>query len=392
MPRLTLSSLLRTAARDVRRILFARAADAANFNAQAKNVQNILRHWSVADVRPVVVSFGAPDPGVAANPNVDIIAIAPDRLWRAKLFAAYLGAFDAVFCPGLHHYADWAALKLRALGGRPLRIIGTVEGLLSAEGDDAVDRAYSDVAGHPVYSQKVAPKIWRRADELLMMADKIIAISPFLARQTAARYEADVAMLPLGVDGALFQRAQWERRTRPHVVCAAHVQPHKQPEIFVRLAARFPQANFTWFGEGELRAGLVAQAARDNIANVTFPGLVAPDVLACAFGAADIMVLPSRNEGVPKVTQEAAASGLAQIVFGFYETPSVSGGVNGFVVWNESEMAEKLATLIADAGLRERMGRAGADMARNWRWDLVAPRWQAVILETALDEKTSARL
>lgn len=363
-----------------KRVLFARDADASNFNAQAKNAQNILRRWRSSEFRPAIFSFYAPDASVAANPNVDTISIAPDRFWRAKVFVVYMGRFDAVFCPGLHHFADWAALKTRALSGRPLPIVTTMEGLLGVEGDDAVDQRFSEIAGHPTYSQKISRSHWRRTEDLYVMAKHIIAISPFLARQGSVRYGTKVSMLPLGVDVTLFRREHWARHARPRVVCAANVRAHKQPHVFLDLARRFPQADFIWFGEGELRGALNENAAREGIANVAFPGLLAPQALAREFIEADIMVLPSRNEGVPKVTQEAAAAGLAQIIFGFYEAPSVANGVNGFVVWEEEEMAERLATLLGDRDLIERMGRAGAKMAEAWSWDIVAPQWEAAII------------
>ena len=364
----------------MKRILFARSADAANVNAQAKNAQHILRHWRSTEVRPAIFSFYAPDPELAANPNVDIISIAPDRLWRAKIFLAYMRRFDAVFCPGIHHFADWAALKARVLLGRPLPVITTVEGLLGIGGDDALDDRYSELAGHPVVSQKVPASEWRRGEALQAMADHIIAISPFLARQARTRYGVKVSGLPLGVDVSLFRRPRWSRRARPRVVCAANVSVHKRPQVFLDLAARFAEADFVWFGEGELRKALIDEAAGKGIANIAFPGALAPEAVAREFAAADVMVLPSRSEGVPKITQEAAAAGLAQIVFGFYEAPTVVDGVNGFVVWDDNEMAQRLAALLADRDLIERMGRAGAGMAQAWSWDKVAPRWEDRII------------
>lgn len=365
-----------------RRVLFARAADASNVNAQAKNAQNILRHWHSAELRPVIFSFFEPDQRVADNPNVDIISIPADRLWYARLFAAYMARYEAVFCPGLHYYADWLALKLRALSGRSLPIIMTMEGLLGVAGDDSQDRAFSEIAGHPVYSQKISRSHWRRVEDLYRMANHVIAISPFLGRQARARYSADVSVLPLGVDVALFCRKQWARRERPRVVCAANVRAHKQPELFLALARRFPQADFVWFGEGELRQPLAEKAAREGIRNIAFPGVVSPAALAQVFAGSDIMVLPSRGEGVPKVTQEAAAAGLAQVIFGFYEAPSVVDGINGFVVWDEEEMAVRLGTLLADRDLTERMGRAGEQMAQAWSWEKIAPQWEAKIIES----------
>ena len=364
-----------------KRILFARSADADNLNAQSKNVQHILRHWRSSQYRPAVFSFYAPDEGVAANANVDIIRIAPDRLWRAKVFATYTQRFDAVFCPGLHHFADWAALKVRALFGRPLLMVTTMEGLLGVEGDAAFDKNYSKIAGHPAFSQKIPRGHWRRVNDMYQMTNSIIAISPFLTRQAIELYRAKVSTLSLGVDVALFRRVHWERRLRPQIVCAANVSAHKQPYVFVELAKRFPNADFIWFGEGELRAPLREQAIKAGITNVSFPGALAHDALAKEFSSSDIMVLPSHNEGVPKVTQEAAAAGLAQIIFGFYEAPTVVDGVNGFVVWSEEEMVERLATLLADPDLVQRFGRAGARMAEEWSWDVIAPQWEQRITE-----------
>jgi glycosyltransferase involved in cell wall biosynthesis len=367
--------------------LFARSADASNFNAQAKNAQLILRHWNSREYRPTIFAFSPPDPAVAANPNVDILRIAPDRLWRARVFATYLRGFDAAFYPGIHHLADWAALRMRATLGRPLPFVTTIEGLIGLEEDERFDHDYSKVANHPVYSQKIASAHWRRMRDLYAMSSHIIAISPFLAKQAKARYGDKVSVLPLGVDLALFRRVQWERRTRPRVVCAANVRAHKRPHVFAALARRFPEADFVWFGEGELRGPLNAQAAREGLVNLSFPGSLAPEALAREFTASDIMVLPSQSEGVPKVTQEAAAGGLAQVVFGYYEPPTVTDGQNGFVVWSDEDMAERLAALLNDRGLIEQMGRAGVAMAQAWSWDVVAPQWQAAIVDAITDHK-----
>jgi glycosyltransferase involved in cell wall biosynthesis len=372
-----------------KRILFARPADANNHNAQAKNLQSILRHWRSSDFRPAVFSFFTPDDGIAANANVDIIHIEPNRLWRARVFATYMEQFDAVFCPGVHHLADWAALKARAFLSRSITIIMTMEGLLGVEGDATFDKNYSKIAGHPAFSQKIPRRHWRRVNDMYQMTNFIIAISPFLTRQAIALYRAKVSTLSLGVDVALFRRVHWERRLRPQVVCAANVSAHKQPYVFVELAKRFPNADFIWFGEGELRAPLREQAIKAGITNVSFPGALTHDALAKEFSSSDIMVLPSHNEGVPKVTQEAAAAGLAQIIFGFYEAPTVVDGINGFVVWSVEEMVKRLATLLADPDLVQRFGRAGARMAEEWSWDVVAPQWEQRITEAVTYASTA---
>jgi len=94
----------------------------------------------------------------------------------------------------------------------------------------------------------------------------------------------------------------------------------------------------------------------------------------------DIFIMPSKSEGVPKVTQEAAACGLAQVIFGFYEAPSVIDGINGFVVWEDSRFIECVGELIESPGLAEKFGKSGAEMAKDlWDWNKVAPQWEQTI-------------
>jgi glycosyltransferase involved in cell wall biosynthesis len=97
----------------------------------------------------------------------------------------------------------------------------------------------------------------------------------------------------------------------------------------------------------------------------------------------DVFLLPSRNEGLPKVTLEAAACGLPCIVFRDYETPSVDDGVTGFQVNTSEEMMEKLGLLLENAQLRESMGNAGRKVAERFEWDSVAKLWQDAYLRIA---------
>jgi glycosyltransferase involved in cell wall biosynthesis len=362
------------------RIFIPRPADAANLNPQAKNAQHVLRYWRSRDCRPAIAAFAAPDELVAANRNVDILKLRHDQLWPVALYLAYFRRFDAVFYPGVHHCADWLALKTRAWLGWRLPVITTVEGLAGGLDDDTREREYSAVAGHRVYCHGIPQPHLRRVDDICRMADHIIAISPFLARMARSRYGDKVSVLPLGVDTEMFARPSFSRRARLRVVGAGRVARHKRPELFVALAEKFPQADFVWFGEGDRRCGLVAEIARRGLDNLAFPGSLSPQDLAQEFAGSDIFLLPSLSEGVPKVTQEAAAAGLAQIIFGFYESPTVTDGVNGFVVWSDEELCDRLAQLCGDRDLVETMGRTGQGMARDWSWQAVAPQWEQRII------------
>lgn len=365
----------------MRRILVARLADAAELNAQCKNAQQILRHWRSADYRPSILAFSAPDPGVAANPNVDIVRLPYNRLWRAALFATYMRGFDGIFYPGIHHRADWLALRARKATGRRVPVIATIESLAGKTNDDSVERWFAGVAGHQVYCGNIPAGQFARHEEICELADHIVAISPFLARLATARYGKKVSMLPLGVDTKLFQRKSFERHGRPRVVGVGTVYARKRPELFLNLAAKFQRADFVWFGDGDLRQHILEEIARQGLSNLQFPGAIRPERLASELAASDMIVVPSFAEGVPKVTQEAAAAGLAQIIFGFYEAPTVVDGGNGFVVWSDEQLFDRLAQLLADPDLTGRMGRAGQRMAQGWSWEVIAPQWEERIIE-----------
>src|SRR5690348_7466588 len=108
---------------------------------------------------------------------------------------------------------------------------------------------------------------------------------------------------------------------------------------------------------------MISESKRLGLANLRAPGALPSARLAEELTRASIFVLPSLSEGVPKVTQEAAAAGLAQVVFGFYEAPSVVDGENGFVVWDDERFMARLKTLVDDPSLVRRFGDKGRAMA-----------------------------
>jgi glycosyltransferase involved in cell wall biosynthesis len=357
-------------------------ADAGNTNAQAKNVQGILAYWAATNIPATLFGFGAIAPRIESNPNVRVLRIKPDQLWPLRLTFEYQRQFSAIVNLGLHHWSDWVALWLRRISGRRIPVVCTLEGLLGLDEDrDHRASEYSAAAGHAVYCQSVPANVLRQRDWILMRALHIIALSPFLRRMGEIRYGRKFSVLPLGIDDAVFHARNRSVNARPVVVCAGGVRRHKRPETFLHLASQFPQADFVWYGDGNQREPLTARTAALGLRNLRFAGAVAAEELARSFRSSDIMVLPSLSEGVPKITQEAAACGLAQIVFGHYETPTVVDGDNGYVVHNDDELQCRLGELIDNPALRRRMGEAGVEMAQKWPWQRIAPLWQEHILQ-----------
>jgi glycosyltransferase involved in cell wall biosynthesis len=90
----------------------------------------------------------------------------------------------------------------------------------------------------------------------------------------------------------------------------------KQHSLFLamaaKLAARSDRVRFVIVGDGELRGELEQQVAAEGIADrVQFLGWRGD--LDVVYGASDVFVLTSRNEGTPVALIEAMAAGVASV-------------------------------------------------------------------------------
>jgi glycosyltransferase involved in cell wall biosynthesis len=93
-----------------------------------------------------------------------------------------------------------------------------------------------------------------------------------------------------------------------------------------------------------------------------FPGY--QEEFGLFFGAFDVFVLPSANEGTPVTAIEALASGCPVVATRVGGVPDVvRDGEDGFLVepGDVAALAERLVRLAADPALRARMGAAGRD-------------------------------
>lgn len=177
------------------------------------------------------------------------------------------------------------------------------------------------------------------------------ALRPAVARETTRRDaglgDEDVLLLVL---------AQITRRKGIDVLLDA----------FAAVRAPSPRTHLWIAGDGPERAALAAQAASLGLGDaVTFLGPRADkaDLLA----AADVLVLPSRREGLGIAALEAMAAGravLASRVGGLAEAVVHEG--TGLLVPPDdaSALGDALRRLLTDAALRARLGAAGPERIR----------------------------
>lgn len=351
-------------------------------NAQNSNARALLSRFSDSRARWTAIGNERPPDAVVKN-GVSIIPLVRSRLWKYQLALAYQSRFDAIFYPGAE-WPDEFGMRFRRLSGRSTPVIATIEGIIA---DRAALKRISDLVGHPVFAQPGVEHAIPRIRAMYEQADHIIAISPFLARVAEFLYGGKVSCLPLGVESGIFHSTGQREPDRCRVVGCGTTKSSKNPEMFLRLAACYKQADFVWYGDGPMVQPLMNEAKQMALENLSFPGGIQPAALAEEFRKSSFLVLPSHAEGVPKVTQEAAACGLPIVLNGYYEAPTVIHRHNGLVAWSDEELFDHVGALIHDPDTRRTMGERSAAMAKDWDWDAIAHQWEDLVIRLVTSKR-----
>ncbi|HEV8065743.1 MAG TPA: glycosyltransferase family 4 protein, partial [Acidimicrobiales bacterium] len=221
------------------------------------------------------------------------------------------------------------------------------------------NRAIATIEGHRWHPANAAvpPLVRRFADAQWQHSQYLISLTPELADYVFRHTGRRSTVIPLGVDTGRFRPAGASGRATPCVLFLASLKPRKRPEMVLEAAARFPDARFRIAGEGELQPKLAELISARRLGNVELLGPVAHSQTPRLFDEADVLFLPSLEEGLPKVTMEASAAGVPSVIFGRdYDTPSVLDGQTGLVAKTDEELLDGLGRLLSDGSLRAGMG------------------------------------
>jgi glycosyltransferase involved in cell wall biosynthesis len=196
-----------------------------------------------------------------------------------------------------------------------------------------------------------------------------------------------VHVVPNGVDIESFRPPERPRPARPlRVLCVGRLVRQKAfGSVLEAVSTSSVPCLVRIVGDGPLRGTLMARAAILGM-RVEFTGWVQRGELAEHYRWADLLCLPSFEEGMPNVVLEAMASGLPTIgsdVYGMRDL--VQPGGTGLLVGTGDArgIAGALEHLAAQPELVRQMGERARAAAACHAWSSVAAEYRRLLVAAA---------
>lgn len=156
--------------------------------------------------------------------------------------------------------------------------------------------------------------------------------------------------------------------------------PHKGPDVLIKamfhVVKQYPDTLLLIGGAGIIESELKQLVKELKLqGNVEFLGFVFDKYKIHYYKASDIFVLPSLTESFGNANLEAMASGLPIVASNVGGIPDVvKDGISGLlsVPGNPADLAEKILRLLDSETLRDRLGKAGLKLSKEYSWDKIA--------------------
>lgn len=234
--------------------------------------------------------------------------------------------------------------------------------------------------GHTNENWKVACYFWLEF-QLARYADRIVTVSEEMERRLVKRGlpQQKTVTIQNALDPQVF-RAVTERVTREQLGVSAddlllgvigRFSPEKGVDIFLdalrRVVERHPQVKAILIGEGPMEGNLRQQVESYGLqSQVLFAGY--QPQISSFYPLLDLLVLPSRSEGLPNVALEALFFRVPVVATAVGGTPEVIvDDETGLLVPSEDPlaMAAAIEQILVDESLRQRLISGGEERIKN---------------------------
>jgi glycosyltransferase involved in cell wall biosynthesis len=190
-----------------------------------------------------------------------------------------------------------------------------------------------------------------------------------------------IEIVYLGADLANLTPDPSLRARDPTLLYIGRLKRYKRIEIVLDVLQAIPAAVLDLAGDGDHRDALLAEIARRGLSDrVRVHGYVSEQLKLELYRRAWVNVTASSAEGWGLSATEAAAceTPSAALRLGGL-TEAIEDGRTGILAGDPPELAAKVATLLANPQLREKLGRQARERAAEFSWDETARRTLALL-------------
>jgi len=224
--------------------------------------------------------------------------------------------------------------------------------------------------------KRLSKKIWKNSKKIIALSHDLINI----ARRTSLNQEISVIYNGINTEEFKHDKKLLSNEKTINLLFVGRLIERKGLiyllQSFFNLEKNYPNLRLRIAGDGPLLenySSLVKQKGVDK--KIIFYGRLEHNKINELYKKSHIFVLPSLNEALGNVTQEALASGLPIITTKTGASELIKD--NGIFIEKEDSksLTDALQILIKDRKLREKMGKISRQLAEKMSWEECANKY-----------------
>jgi uncharacterized protein (TIRG00374 family) len=243
-----------------------------------------------------------------------------------------------------------------------------------------------------LFFQRMSKNIWKEATAVVALSRDLVA----LARKSAPQQEISVIYNGINIQEFRPEPNQLKREKNFNILFVGRLIERKGVifllEAFRDLARKRNDLKLFIAGDGPMREMYEKFSRNNNLEKkISFLGVVGHGDIAELYRRCHVFVLPSLNEALGNVTQEALASGLPIITTDTGAAELIKD--NGFIIRKESsaDIEDRLKKIIGNKNLRETMSQQSRQLAEKMGWDAVAQRYLEIFKRASVTGKKAEK-